>query len=396
MSAEPILRKTRIVCISDTHNQTPKLPAGDVLIHAGDLTNQGSFSELRKTISWLEKAPFEAKIVVAGNHDITLDESFYDQHGLYFHNQNPQNPKECIRLLKSSPSITYLQNESTTVQLTKPDGPQTRFTVFGSPYSPYCDSTWAFQYEREDGQKIWDTIPLDTDILVTHAPPQHHCDTSSKGGPDGCKALREALWRVRPSLHVCGHRHEGRGVHRVRWKLDLPMVKQLEASTDIWRDPGAGTNKQSLVDLSAKGGNPIDTCYAHGTHVAENHVSCSAAARPLPSSPVDVIPTSRALYCSPCLQPQPSQAVDAIISQNVTQSPMNALGQYDSGELISRLDSYRLAAVSGRLGKRETCVINAAIKAQSYNYGDPKRTNKPIVVDIDLPSWPNTGPGRRD
>lgn len=60
-------RKTRIVCISDTHNQTPKLPPGNVLIHAGDLTNQGSFSELQKTVEWLEKADFEAKIVVAGN-----------------------------------------------------------------------------------------------------------------------------------------------------------------------------------------------------------------------------------------------------------------------------------------------------------------------------------------
>jgi 3',5'-cyclic AMP phosphodiesterase CpdA len=59
-------RKTRIVCISDTHNQTPKLPPGDVLIHAGDLTNQGSYSELKKTVEWLEKADFEAKIIVAG------------------------------------------------------------------------------------------------------------------------------------------------------------------------------------------------------------------------------------------------------------------------------------------------------------------------------------------
>ena len=58
--------KTRIVCISDTHNQTPKLPKGDVLIHAGDLTNQGSFSELKKTVEWLEKADFDAKIVIAG------------------------------------------------------------------------------------------------------------------------------------------------------------------------------------------------------------------------------------------------------------------------------------------------------------------------------------------
>lgn len=59
-------RKTRIVCISDTHNNTPKLPAGDVLIHAGDLTNQGSYDELERTVAWLEKAPFEVKIVVAG------------------------------------------------------------------------------------------------------------------------------------------------------------------------------------------------------------------------------------------------------------------------------------------------------------------------------------------
>jgi 3',5'-cyclic AMP phosphodiesterase CpdA len=59
-------RKTRIVCISDTHGQTPKLPKGDVLIHAGDLTNQGSYSELKKTVAWLEKAEFEVKIVVAG------------------------------------------------------------------------------------------------------------------------------------------------------------------------------------------------------------------------------------------------------------------------------------------------------------------------------------------
>ena len=66
------MRKTRFVCVSDTHNAIPvgafKLPKGDVLLHAGDMTNQGSFSELRKTVKWLEEADFETKIVVAGNH----------------------------------------------------------------------------------------------------------------------------------------------------------------------------------------------------------------------------------------------------------------------------------------------------------------------------------------
>lgn len=64
------VRKTRFVCISDTHNASPggsfKLPKGDVLIHAGDMTNQGSYSEVKKTVSWLEEADFEAKIVIAG------------------------------------------------------------------------------------------------------------------------------------------------------------------------------------------------------------------------------------------------------------------------------------------------------------------------------------------
>jgi len=67
---QPSMRKTRFVCISDTHNASPRgafqLPKGDVLIHAGDLTNQGSFSELKKTIEWIEKADFEAKIIIAG------------------------------------------------------------------------------------------------------------------------------------------------------------------------------------------------------------------------------------------------------------------------------------------------------------------------------------------
>lgn len=59
-------RKIRFVCISDTHNATIKLPVGDVLVHAGDLTKQGSLAELKKTIEWLERSDFQAKLVVAG------------------------------------------------------------------------------------------------------------------------------------------------------------------------------------------------------------------------------------------------------------------------------------------------------------------------------------------
>lgn len=39
-------RRTRFVCISDTHNRNIALPKGDVLIHAGDMTNNGSYAEV--------------------------------------------------------------------------------------------------------------------------------------------------------------------------------------------------------------------------------------------------------------------------------------------------------------------------------------------------------------
>ena len=64
--------RVRIVCISDTHNAAPgegyTLPKGDILIHAGDLTNQGSHAELSKAVAWLERADFPVKIVVAGKN----------------------------------------------------------------------------------------------------------------------------------------------------------------------------------------------------------------------------------------------------------------------------------------------------------------------------------------
>ena len=71
-------RRTRFVCISDTHNSFPgagfKLPPGDVLIHAGDLTNQGSYAELEKTVRWINEADFEVKIVIAGKSSPAFEE----------------------------------------------------------------------------------------------------------------------------------------------------------------------------------------------------------------------------------------------------------------------------------------------------------------------------------
>ena len=53
---------TRFVCISDTHSHIFSVPAGDVLLHAGDLSRHGTLQDLKITINWLKTLPHPAKL----------------------------------------------------------------------------------------------------------------------------------------------------------------------------------------------------------------------------------------------------------------------------------------------------------------------------------------------
>lgn len=373
------MRKTRFVCVSDTHNASPygafKLPKGDVLIHAGDMTNQGSISELRKTVKWLEEADFEAKIVVAGNHDITLDSDFYAQYGSYFHNQHPQNPIECQQLLEKSPSILWLRHEAATIKLDSPTGPRTAFKIFGSPLSPE-NGMWAFRYTTDAATQVWDQIPLDSDIVVTHTPPKYHCDETGQRRAAGCEGLRQALWRVRPRLAICGHIHEGRGAERVRWDLDSLNLKYKEESIERWEDPGRDSKKMSLIDLTIKKGKPIDNNGSAGD------ITTDASMLDLTTSQAPVLPGNGS-------SPQSTDIAISRITTTLLAVPAESLPAATRGQggcpPSLRCD---LEALSGRLGRRETCIVNAAIMASSWPHGSGgKRYNKPIVVDIELPVW---------
>lgn len=276
-----------------------------------------------------------------GNHDITLDEAFYADHGLHFHNQNPQFPTDCISLITSSPSITYLNHSSATIRLSSPSGPHTHFTVFGSPCSPRI-GLWAFSYDSPQSPtpssgltNLWDAIPLSTDIVVTHTPPRTHRDETPDRRSIGCEALRCALWRVRPRLAVCGHVHTSRGAERTAWDLTSRDVVFAEAGITAWTDPAEGSSsKMSLVDLTGRKAPPLAN---DGSH-------------PTPSSNSD------------------------------TEVCIGLGGDPSSGPCD-------VEALRGRTGRRETCVVNAAIVQTSYPHVNGKKLTRPIVVDLDLPVW---------
>ena len=67
-----------IVQISDTHNrprQLANLPAADVLVHCGDLTDMGTEQEVLDFLNWLIELPYKHKVFVTGNHDLCLWEA---------------------------------------------------------------------------------------------------------------------------------------------------------------------------------------------------------------------------------------------------------------------------------------------------------------------------------
>jgi predicted MPP superfamily phosphohydrolase len=75
----------RVVCISDTHNRTPgEVPAGDILIHAGDFTRRGKIDQVEEFNKFLGSLDHPHKVVIAGNHDI----GFHQQSAQRLHGRN--------------------------------------------------------------------------------------------------------------------------------------------------------------------------------------------------------------------------------------------------------------------------------------------------------------------
>lgn len=177
----------RIVFISDTHTLVHRLvvPDGDVLVHCGDFTGNGSLQQVADFDSWLAKQPHEHKIVIAGNHDIAFEEA-----------------PESARLLLRTP--LYLQDSVARI-----DG----VTFYGSPWTPFFNN-WAFNFPQDfraghlAAEETWAKIPDGVDVLVTHGPPYGILDDAPSGGSVGCDELLDAVERVKPRIHSYGHIHE--------------------------------------------------------------------------------------------------------------------------------------------------------------------------------------------
>jgi Icc-related predicted phosphoesterase len=197
----------KIVCISDTHaKQIPddQMPDADVLVHAGDLTNNGKILQLRAMSNWLAHlahTKYEHVVCIAGNHDFILD------------GFRKEGREEELKAGFFNGRVHYLRDESLWLNF-----PGRTVKFYGTPWTISGD--WAFsEMDRMKRRAIFDKIPMDTDILVSHGPPYgvlDRCDNGSHGyGSVGDLELLGAVERMRPLIHCFGHIHDGAGVTKI-------------------------------------------------------------------------------------------------------------------------------------------------------------------------------------
>lgn len=291
VTSEPEAKiKTRFLIISDTHTASPAvkhdgydviprcpLPKADVLLHCGDLTMIGHLHEYEKTLDMLGSIEADLKLVIAGNHDITLDEAYYARKGQHMHRgtragHDPDLPTKAKEMWvgerAKAAGVTYL-NEGT-YNFTLKNGAKLR--IYASPYQPeFCD--WAFPYWRNQDrynpphQCTPKAVPIAEnpvpnfpaiDVMMTHGPPMGVLDTVRTGDNVGCEHLLRAARRCKPRLHCFGHIHEGWGGRRVKWKdgeeLDVKTEEHISTSEDVPVEMEDGASSNAVeVDIS-KGG----------------------------------------------------------------------------------------------------------------------------------------------
>jgi len=234
---------TKLVCISDTHNNHSRIQIEecDILIHAGDATLHGSEMEVSSFLNWfssLDQA--KHKVFIPGNHDF-----FFTGKTL----TNKYTNKEIKDYIPSN--VHYLVDKSVTLEGLK---------VYGTPWTPFFFD-WAFNgLEHDPGKdnayhggpgpsaepdtnhpllrKIYSAIEDDTEVLVCHGPPRlsplDHC---LEGNRVGSTRLLERIKQL-PKLKagIFGHIHEAYGSTKLG-NVDLYNVCSLKRDYKTLQPP---------------------------------------------------------------------------------------------------------------------------------------------------------------
>lgn len=207
--SESGMAKLQVVAIADTHGEHDlvQVPAGDILVHAGDFALRNNFKHLQSGLEWFASQPHAIKIFVGGNHDHAIEAkpTFKSRE-----KQHQEEVKQQIQQYTRRRSVIYLEHQTKEIIVG-----ERKLKVFGSPFTLW-HGPGAWRYNQKED--IWkNAIQSGTDLVIVHGPPFGILDRNRHGQPCGCKHLMNRLQQVQPALAVFGHMHEGFGQQACTW-----------------------------------------------------------------------------------------------------------------------------------------------------------------------------------
>lgn len=182
--------------ISDTHcfhwgvSRFNKIPADvDLIIHSGDACSSSHLEHNRiewvDFLIWFKGINNIPKIFVPGNHDCWIEKN-----------------EKIARSQCYESGIKILINEPFEFL---------GLNFWGSPLTPWFND-WAYNRRRESLNKMWQTIPDNTDVIICHGPPKGVLDITEdkdrKVEQVGCSALGKRIEKIKPKAVLFGHIHD--------------------------------------------------------------------------------------------------------------------------------------------------------------------------------------------
>ncbi|CAG8955013.1 hypothetical protein HYFRA_00007025 [Hymenoscyphus fraxineus] len=209
------------------------VPKVDVLLHSGNLTMLGGLTAYKKGLEILSHIDAELKLIIAGDHDVSLDGVYWKTQGGVAEawvDWDPEEHSQAMDIMTGSlakqAGVTYL--EEGIHRFTLKSG--AAFTIYASPYhASFRSRAFAYNCVQDPFNDSAQTAPGSTsiartpipdfsgvDIVMTHGPPRGILDESYDGDM-GCENLLRAVRRARPLLHCFGHLREGYGMKKIKW-----------------------------------------------------------------------------------------------------------------------------------------------------------------------------------
>lgn len=177
--------------ISDTHSfhDLLQVPSDiDVVVHSGDCSNYKDSKlnepEVRKFIEWYSKIDVPIKIFVPGNHDTSIERGIVKMSDF------------------TSKDIIFLNNTDVIYKDIK---------FWGTPITPSFGIGWAYNKNRNKMHDLWQLVPKDTNVLISHGPPKGILDLSYNQENVlefcGCNAMKKYTMQSTLDLCLFGHIH---------------------------------------------------------------------------------------------------------------------------------------------------------------------------------------------